>query len=329
MSDGYHENERISSYRDFCMSGKSVRIFCLDWWLDAVAPKSWDVVLVEKNKRIAGAMPYALDKLFGQTIIKQPPLTQFLGPWLESCKGRKQKCLENEKNLLLKLIEKLPPVASFEQKWHWSMTNWLPFFWRGYSQTTRYTYRLHNLNDLDSIWSGFSSNIRSDIRKAENRFYVRLRENPTMDAFLDLVELTFARQKKSLPYPRSIAHRIEQACHSRSRSKIFIAEDEKGRPHAGCFLVWDEESAYYLIGGGDPELRNSGATSYTIWQAIKFSAGVSRSFDFEGSMIEPVEKFFRAFGTTQTPYFAVSKVNSRTIFAAKAIRNFAGVSRRL
>lgn len=33
-------------------------------------------------------------------------------------------------------------------------------------------------------------------------------------------------------------------------------------------------------------------------------------FDFEGFLIEPVERFLRGFGVTQIPYFSMSKVIS-------------------
>ncbi len=58
-----------------------------------------------------------------------------------------------------------------------------------------------------------------------------------------------------------------------------------------------------------------------MWEAIRFAASVTRSFDFEGSMIEPVEKFFRAFGATQTAYHNVFKTNSRLLVTARALKN--------
>jgi len=67
------------------------------------------------------------------------------------------------------------------------------------------------------------------------------------------------------------------------------------------------------MGGGAPDLRNSGATSLCMWEAIQFAATVTKSFDFEGSMLETVERFFRAFGAKQTPYFAISKINSKLL----------------
>ena len=74
--------------------------------------------------------------------------------------------------------------------------------------------------------------------------------------------------------------------------------DSQGRIHAASYFVYDEKCCYYLIGGGDPELRTSGASSLLMWEGIKFASTVSGSFDFEGSMIEPIERFFRAFGDT-------------------------------
>ena len=74
-----------------------------------------------------------------------------------------------------------------------------------------------------------------------------------------------------------------------------------------AIIFWNPDSAYYLMGGRNPKLRSSGATSLCMWEAIQFSASVTKSFDFEGSMNEPVERFFRAFGAVQTPYFSIKK----------------------
>ncbi len=46
---------------------------------------------------------------------------------------------------------------------------------------------------------------------------------------------------------------------------------------------------------------------------------VTDTFDFEGSMLQPLERFFRAFGARQTPYLSVSRT-SRVAQAALAAR---------
>ena len=58
----------------------------------------------------------------------------------------------------------------------------------------------------------------------------------------------------------------------------------------------------------------------SMWEAIQFASTVTQRFDFEGSMMEPVEKFFRAFGATQTPYFSISKTPSRLLKTAIFLR---------
>lgn len=75
------------------------------------------------------------------------------------------------------------------------------------------------------------------------------------------------------------------------------------------------------MGGGDPDLRNSGATSLCIWEAILFASTIVKKFDFEGSMIESIEKFFRAFGASQTPYFEIYKTPSKLIRTAFFLRD--------
>ena len=67
--------------------------------------------------------------------------------------------------------------------------------------------------------------------------------------------------------------------------------------------------AYYLQGGNHPDLRNSGAASLVMWEAIQFASTVTQQFNFAGSMIPSIERFFRGFGATQVPYFSIYKNN--------------------
>jgi hypothetical protein len=309
-------------YKLLCESELTIPIFSRDWWLDALAgDNGWDVVLVEKGGQVIASMPYMIRKRFGRIILGHPPLTQTLGPWIREVDGKQPSRLARQKDLMQELIAALPRYDYFSENWHFSQTNWLPFYWAGFTQTTRYTYRLPDLSDQQKLWNGLRENIRRDIRKAEGRFDLQVRTDLGIDAFLRLNIQTFERQGKDLPYSKDLVTRLDKACVEKDARRIFIAEDAQGRAHAGIYLVWDQNSAYYLMGGGDPELRKSGATSLCMWEAIKFASTVSKSFDFEGSMIEPIERFFRAFGAEQTPYFAVSHTPSKMIRAAMSARD--------
>lgn len=300
-------------YRALCSQEPSIPLFSQAWWLDAVVGDAWDVALLEQEGIIAASLPYTISTRLGLTLIGQPILTPNLGPWLRSGGARSARRLAKEKKLLQGLYQLLPAFSQYNQNWYCERTNWLPLYWMGYEQSTRYTYRIEQLEDLEAVWSGFDTNIRSDIRKAEKKFSLQVRTDCSIESFLALNKKVFERQSLAVPYSQDVVRAIYAAAQSQKACKLFVAVDEQGRQHAGVFILWDSNSAYYLLGGGDPDLRNSGATSLCMWRAIQFAATVTKKFDFEGSMIEPVERFFRGFGATQAPYSVITKTNSKVI----------------
>jgi len=299
-------------YRELCENEPTIPLFSQAWWLDAVAGDDWDVVLATKGQQVIGALPYVVRKKWGFRLVTQPKLTQNLGPWIRPSQKSYPKHLAYEKDVLGDLARQLPEYDYFAQNWHCDCLNWLPFYWRGYEQTTRYTYRLALKGSKDQLWKGLQQNIRGDIRKAKDRIGVEVREG-TLDEFLVLNRMTFERQGRPVPYTREFVVDLDAAASERKASDCLVAVDPEGQLHAGAYIVRNCNTAYYLMGGGDPELRNSGATSLVLWQAICCQPESIEVFDFEGSMIEPIERFFRAFGAVQTPYFHVSHAPSKLL----------------
>lgn len=287
----------------------SYNLFQEPWWLDAVAPGAWAEAVVRKGDEILARLPYVMKRRLGLRIATQPPLTPALGPWLRTTDAKYAKRLGEEKDLLNALIEQLPKVDLFRQYLAPQVTNWLPFHWAGYQVSVSCTYRIPELLEPEGIWKNFQSSVRTDVLKAKKTLVVR--DDLGVDRLLDVVDMTFRRQNRTLPYPRDLVRRIDEACAARQCRKAFVAQDSQERIHAVAYIVWDAQSAYYLFGGGDPELRNSGASSLLLWEAIQHAASVTKSFDFEGSAVEPIERFFRAFGGLQTPYYGVSKTGRR------------------
>lgn len=309
-----------SKYIALCNAEESIPIFFRPWWLDAVCgEQNWDVVVVEKGGTVYGALPYCIKNKYGFMFLTQPVLTQYLGPWIRYPVNQKyEKKLSHEKKILVKLIKNLPKYSLYRQNLRHTYTNWLPFFWSGFCQTTRYTYLIEDLSDLDRLWSNIQSRIKTDIKKASTKYDIELVESEDIEEFYRINLMTFSRQGLPPPYSLELLKKLDQACRKRKCRKILFAVDDKGNIHAALFLVWDKDSAYYLIGGADPKLRNSGATSFLVWEAIKLAAQVSEKFDFEGSMIESVENFIRGFGGIQKPYHSIYSVKSRTLKIAKA-----------
>jgi len=289
-------------------------IFHEPWWLDAtVGIGSWADVKVEKGGEVHARLPYQIKKKYGFTLLTQPPLTQFLGPWFKDIPESKySKKLAREKDLTQLLIDQLPNYDYFTQNFSSEIKNWLPWHWNRFKQTTCYTYRLNDLSNIDTVWDSMESKIRTDIRKAE-KHDIKTVETDDVDMFWCVLEKTFLRQGKVVPYSLNFLKNLDLAARERESRKILLGQDSQGQIHAVCYLVWNTDCVWYLIGGGDPELRSSGATSLVLWDAIRFAASEGKIFDFEGSMIEPIERFFRGFGAKQTPYSTISKVNSKIL----------------
>ncbi|MDX9761231.1 MAG: GNAT family N-acetyltransferase [Desulfomonilia bacterium] len=284
-------------------------IFQQPYWLEAVSPGQWGAAVVSSGGHIVARLPYVIHKELGLTRLIMPKLTKFLGPWISPATGKYASELARQKDIMFGLIGQLPRFDFFAQNFHYSITNWLPFYWKGFSQTTRYSYVLDDIHGEERLWSELQGNIRREIRKAGRQ--VEVRDDLGIDSFLALNRKTFARQGMPLPYTRELVLRIDAVLGQRNQRKIFFAEDTKGRIHAALYLIWDSDSAFYLMGGADPDLRNSGSSSLLMWEAIRFSSTVTRRFDFEGSMLEPIERFFRGFGARQQPFFTITSTTRR------------------
>jgi Acetyltransferase (GNAT) domain len=294
------------------------------WWLDAVAPDAWSAVVVRRGDEVVARLPYMRRRSLGIEAIVQPPLTQTLGPWLVPGEGKYPRRLETEKRLLGGLIEQLPQVDLFRQCFAPALTNWLPFYWAGFEATVRYSYRIEDLTDLDRVSSDFQDHVRRALRKA--RDVVEVRDDFPVEQLIELDARTYARQGRRPPIPAAVIRRLDAACAARGARRILGAVDARGRTHAALSVVWDDRTLYALVNARDPERQAFGANTLLYWEAIRLASEVSRVFDFEGSMIEPIEHFVRGFGGRQTPYFCVSKagLKARSALAARSARDALG-----
>lgn len=308
-------------YRELCKKETSIPIFSRDWWLDATAGDSWDVVLVEnKGGEIQASLPFMLKKRYGFTLITQPQLTQTLGPWIRPSTARYSKQLAQEKELLQALFDQLPPHDYYGQSWHHSRTNWLPLYWKEYRQTTRYTYRIEDLSDLDKVWSSFSTQIRSKIIKAKKDYGLSVIKSNSADDIIKLDQNVYEHQNIKTPYSDKIIKKIYDKTTQNNSGDVFIALDPDGTLCGGIFLIWDGDSAYLLMSGNNPKFRQYNAKALCIWESLMILQHSVNSFDFEGSMIERIESYNRNFGTTQTPYFHVTKIYSKILKAGMFLR---------
>tara|TARA_B100000780_G_C21094739_1_gene441419 strand:- start:759 stop:1715 length:957 start_codon:yes stop_codon:yes gene_type:complete len=295
-------------YEDFCKNHQ-LPIFYQPWWLNCLAGENnWDVAVYRKSNEIFGVLPYYLKNKFGFKFLGLPILSQHLGPWLIYPDGQKNNTkLTFEKEALSFLINQLPKANISVIKLHHSMQNILPFVWNGFRSSVKYTYILKDIYKKESgLLENLSSNTRKNIKKAEKKLQVY--ESEDVSKLYELLNMTFQRQNLKVPYSKEVLHNLFRTCQSNGACKILMAKDYMGNIHSGILLIWNDKTVYYLVGGSNPLFRNSEAMTLIMWESVKFASSFAKEFDFEGTMVESIERFIRGFGATQHPYFQLSKV---------------------
>lgn len=308
------------AYRFFCQQHPDLPLFMQDWWLDIVCNNNWDVAIYkDKGGNILGVLPYFLSTYWGLKVIKMPILTPYMGVWIDYPANSKK--LESryrlEKKVVPALINQLPKVAYYAQRYPTSFKNHLPLHWQNYQQTSFCTFIIYK-EAFPNCYANFKSSIRNDIQRAKGM--VTITETDDLNLFYKLNKQSFQRQEIEIPYTLSFLQQIDEALKLRNRRTIFVAKDKEGHPHAAVYLVWDDDTMYSLMIGANTKLRSSGSVQFLLWQGIQLAAEKNLNFDFEGGMMPNIENIFRAFGGEMVGYHKIYKSGNRFLKLLRTIK---------
>jgi hypothetical protein len=282
-------------------------VFCYSWWLEAITGSNFKILAVYDNNEIVAGIPLALD---AGNKINIPPLTRTLGVLYkkQDYKSSRKKT-SAERKLLSALLEKIPLNDFVQMCMHQNFTDWLPFRWKGFSQTTRYTYITYYRNRSESeLWNDLDPETRRIIRRAiENGISIEKTED--FDLVYKFESLSYERQGLRFRVPYSDLKRLDDSIIKNGNRIIFKATDNSGRVHAVLYIAFSRRSAYALLSGSDPTLRKLGGHTLVMWEAVRYFSNKVEYFNFGGSDIERIEAHLRGFGGTLTPYFLIFNEN--------------------
>lgn len=177
--------------------------------------------------------------------------------------------------------------------------------WKKFRVVANYTYRLDLNQSEEELWNGIDSSRRNRIRKLESEGHTF---SQVKDPY-EVAELVSRRLgQKGVPFNQAVAFAIVQYFMKSGKGIAFSSsgEDQDG---SIVFAAIIGDTAYYLFGGTSTGSGDRGA-SLLLWELIKATkrSGASQ-FDFEGSMVENVERYFRSYGGQITPYFRIKKAS--------------------
>lgn len=276
--------------------------------------KQWDVLLAQQDGTVVGALPYLIGSKLGMRYILQPELTQYSGPVVLGASQQLAPSYappdEHFRTVCIELTKQLESLglAYYCQHFAPTITDWLPFHWAGYHQTTRYTYRLPDISDLDALFSAFHSNRRKRIRRFEDSLKAHFGMSP--DDFARFhVAYWRAKGKSDLLGEEYIAHVCRQVL-EREQGVIGYLTDAEGKVVMARFVAYDERCAYSLMSAYDVERHQNGHSELLMWHLLQWLSGRTHSYDFEGSMDAGIGHFYEGFGAQMVPFFQVEKCSS-------------------
>lgn len=275
----YHEYETLNT-------------LCRRWKAFVVVDGDWRAVF-----------PFELKRKWVINYSFPPMFTQYLGPVFARDLGDQDKRAIHE--VFAKRFKEMGRslVASFspeiEDTGIWMRT--------GFRVSDRTTYWLKLDKTCADLEKKYSENIRRNIKKAARRFEVKqgdLRPSDAVTLFREEVghQIDSITEDQYVGYIRWVEH-----LQKKQRARIYSARAEDG-VCAGFIVVLNSgANRIYSMGALRSSERKSGLSPLLLSRAICDSVedGVSY-FDFEGSMVEGIARFFRSFGSEKITYQSVS-----------------------
>lgn len=275
-------------------------------WLELLDGETVYMGLYDGGNALVGAWPLQLNRRMGLSILIRSQFTQACGPYFAPELEASKSALENRRFFLSEMCQWLSakrlalcclPLDS-------RINDGMVFRWANYKVVPAYTYRIPLEQTDGAIQAAFSSTRRRNIRAAL-RDSLRVIETDDY-SFIERLSLgTYHRQNKKVAV--ASMRRVLYEFSNRDNSYAFVAL-RGDQAVAGVHCVYDRNSAYYLIGGYDETHAHHGAGAACMQAAISKAKELGlKLFDFEGSTIPAIERYFRGFGGELVQYLTVNR----------------------
>ncbi len=268
------------------------------FWLDIVAGENWEVW--SPDQRCDNVFVYVANR----NQVYMPALTQYLGPNFHSLSDKSSNVLSDIQKWTSDALDLLPPNVHLQVSTR--VTDPLPFLRKGLVVSPRVTYMIPAEKSFENCVQDFRENIRREIRKAEKSLQVQYTQDPDFAlAILEKCDLNSTLKNEAhIPILKKLVKE------SLTRGQAYFSYIDQQEGYAFLFLPFDHSTMYYISSYTSEGVRSLGAMSLLVSKAIEKSRERNLIFDFEGSMHEGIERFFRSFGAEQKLYFELRKFAS-------------------
>lgn len=273
----------------------------------------------DKDNKLIGAFHLYKSIKFGITYYITPPYTPHIGLVYKNKATNKANALTYNKTIISEVAQfiNVLPCSFLTIAFPFTIIDLQPFIWKKFNVTPNYTYHIDlNLSEPELI-QNMSSDKRNSLKKAEKDGLQTIQVND-YKIVEQLILKTFSRKKKSVD--SQFVNKILNTFANAQNSFAFVSYNND-KPICAAFCIIDTHTCYYLLGGYDNDNKHQAAGVSVIWECILHAKQKKlTTFDFEGSMLPEVEKYFRGFGANLIPYYRVSKAKLAVDLVLKFIK---------
>lgn len=244
---------------------------------------------------------YSFNKLWQKHIITPPFLTDI--QLNSNCSANNESQVTNFHRDVLSTI-----ATYFNERQHTylelvlpnSVKDALPFIWNNYKVGVRHTYLLELQKTEEELLKNMSSQRRKNIRDAEKlNLEVKLINDGNMIREKALETLS----SKNAKFNEDIVSNFCNLAGSDQLLSLGVFEDNELIALSTCLATPEEVT--YLFGWNNGSSGRSFIGTYALWNCILECKKTSKKFNFAGSQIPSIEKYFRGFGGQITPLISV------------------------
>jgi hypothetical protein len=285
----YIQNKNIDKAKwDDCIEHSSNGlIYVYSWYLDAMS-KHWDALVLGDYETV---MPLTWNKKYGVHYLYQPWFCASLGVF-------------SKKKITVATVESfLKAVPEKFRYWDIYLNNKNFVEVKEFPLTERINYIL-SLNDTyEVIAAGYRSNLKRNIKKAENASLLVQKDIP-LKAILVPAKETMQRispisDKELHDFSKLYKKAVQFA--GVETLGIYLNQELL----ASAVFFYSHKRWYYILVGNHPNGKTIGASHYLIDCFIKSHAGEDALLDFEGSDVRNLAFFYSSFGATEEKYPAI------------------------
>ncbi|MGH9814868.1 MAG: GNAT family N-acetyltransferase [Candidatus Acidiferrales bacterium] len=284
-------------------------VFHYSWWLECTTPRFEILAARDGTGAVVGGIPLPRARRWGLELIHPPVLTPYLGPVFDlrgaEANSERLSWMRGCGELLAQHIEKFD---SFRCTAGACAPDLQGLLWAGFRAELAYTFRFSAASSKSAA-EGIARTHKQQLVKARRLNLTVSREDKVAE-LLELSTQTFARQGLKSPYHTETVKRLWAAAQERGQAQIYVARTPGGNAVAALLTVHDRRTTYQIISGVDTAHRELPGPYAVLWQAVEDTLAAGRDFDFEGSGLRGVERFYRRWGAAAVPVWKIEKAGS-------------------